>query len=220
MKQALQISALALASAFTLVACDGASNKNPIANAREAAEDKDLQGKTFRGECDVRVIDGILSAIVTGGKFNVSSARQQYQFVGANVTHTTLFYEAPNCEGDEAVVFRETGSIDINPKKRGEDQSKFINMKMDKLTMVASNEAGVKIANEAKLCGREDWAAGQDHEVTGDAAKLNCYRKDLPVQEFNVYRLDSGDLFLGDPSTKEESRPQQADMSVKYSSQD
>lgn len=219
MNQQVKSLGLALGVLMSIVACEDSSNKNPIENAREAAQDKDLQSKTYRGECNVEVVDAIATFLATGGKVAVKSSREQYQFVGANVTHTTSMYEAANCEGQEVLVFKETGSFDAHPKQRAEDQSKMIDLKYDKLTLAAGNAEGAKAASELKMCGREDWAGGKEQDVTAQAGEANCYGKKLPTSEANVYRIDNNVLFFGKHEQSLAERPSHIDMGKKYSAE-
>lgn len=219
MKHLVKSSAMVLGVLMGIAACDDSSNKNPIENVREATQDKDLQSKVYRGECNIEVVDAIASFLATGGKVAIKSSRDQYQFVGANVTHTTSLYESANCEGQEVLVFKETGSFNTHPDQRAEDQSKMIDIKYDKLTLAAGNAEGEKAATELKMCGFEDWAGGKEQDVTGQASKANCYGKTLPVSEFNVYRIDNNNLFFGKPGQSLEARPSRSDMSRKYSAE-
>ena len=220
MKQSVKSAVITVGVLLCLAACKNTSNKDPIANVQVAAADKDLQSKIFRGDCSTEVVNAMATLMATGGKVVVKSSREQYQFVGANVTRTTVMYESPNCEGQEILVFKETGSFKVDAKKRAEDQSKMIDIKYDKLTVAAGNAEGATAANELKLCGREDWAGGMPHDVTAQAGEGGtCYGKKLPTSEANIYRIDNNTLYFGDHEKSNEDRPTKANMSEKYVAQ-
>jgi hypothetical protein len=211
---------IALSLMASLAACQKRSNKNPIENAREAISDVDLQSKSFLGDCSINLGDALASFVASSGKYSVKSSRDQFQFVGANLTRTTRIYESADCTGQDVLMFKETGAFHVDPDKRAEDQSNFIDITYDRLTLVAQSEFGVQLANEIKICGHEDWSVGKEIEVTAQAEDVSCYRKKLPSQEADVYRLENNNLYFGERDAllkSRQSRPARVDLKTKYS---
>lgn len=194
-----------VAASLFMAACgdsDDDDNNNPLDNAREAVEDTALQGRTFQSECVLEPLDAILTGILTGGDALVKSSRTQYLFQGANLTRTTLLYTGSDCTG-EAFSFRESGTFDINPEQKTADNGSFMDMNFQKLMLRIDSDAGATAANAIKLCGVEDWATGQERDVSGNAENLTCYGAAVPRVSLNVYRIDAGNiLLLGSVSTE------------------
>ncbi len=211
---------VALTLMASLVACQKRSNKNPIENAREAISDIDLQSKSFVGDCSIDLGDALVSFVASSGKYSVKSSRDEFQFVGANLTRTTRIYESADCTGQDALMYKETGAFHVDSDKRAEDQSKFIDITYDRLSLVAQSEFGVQLANDIKICGREDWTVGKEIEVTAQSEDVSCYRKKLPSKEADVYRLEKNNLYFGERDSllkNLESRPARVDLKTKYS---
>lgn len=194
MKKFLLILSLPLA----FVACD--NKKNPIEAAKVAAKDKDLQG-TYQSECNSDPLTALWSGVSTGFQASVKSSRTQYIFEGQDVTRKYAIYNNANCDG-EAYVYEETGTFDISPDKRTNDNAKVIDMKFDKVELTVSSDAGVKVANAQALCGLKDWAKGKQADVTAQSPNLVCYAAKVPRQDSNVYHLDAGKLQLGSDNTQ------------------
>jgi hypothetical protein len=197
------------------VAC-GKDDKNPISNAKEALEDKDLQGKNFESDCSIQPLDALLTGILSGGQASVKSQRVAYRFEGSNITRTTVLFNDTNC-GGEAFRYTETGTFNITKNQRTNDGGYFIDINYKKLSVKMSSDVGVTAANAIKLCGANNWGAGQEREVTAQAKDLSCYGAQVPRVNNNVYRIDGGNvLYLGTQSL-ENGAPRPTSLSnVKY----
>jgi hypothetical protein len=219
MKPVLKSSLLACSMLFALAACAPKSNNDPVANARVASTEPDLQDKIFRGQCSLKPLQSIATGIATGGDAAIKSAREQYQVVGANITHTTSSYATLDCSGPETLVFNETGTVSINAENKSADLGKSIDIKMNVLKVRIGSDAGALIANGIKLCGAADWAASNEREVTANSADATCYRKLVPSQDANIYRLlDANTLVFGkkDLLDRNDTRPDTLDQDTKY----
>ncbi len=195
MKKILLLAAMSLMA----VAC-GKDDKNPISNAKEAIEDKDLQNKNFESECSIEPIDALLTGLFSGGQASVKSSRVAYRFQGSNITRTTVLFANLNCDG-EAYRYSETGTFNITKNQRTNDGGYFIDINYKKLSVSVASDVGQVSANAIKLCGIENWAVGQEREVTAQAANPSCYGAVVPRVNNNVYRLDAGKvLYMGTQS--------------------
>jgi hypothetical protein len=213
---------LACSLLLAFAACAPKSNSNPVDNVREAGQEPDLQGKIFRGECSLKPLESIATGIATGGEAAIKSAREQYQFAGANITHATLLYQSADCTGPESIIFKETGSVSIDGDKKSKDEGKYIDIEMRALTVQISSDVGATIARDIKLCGSEDWATNTEREVTAKSAEPTCYRKQVPSRDANIYRLvDKSTLVFGEKGLLErnDTRPDSLDMDTKYVAQ-
>lgn len=211
MKKILLLAAMSLMA----VAC-GKDDKNPFTNAKEAIEDKDLQGKNFESDCSVEAFDAILTGILSGGQASVKSSRVAYRFEGANITRTTVLFANLNCDG-EAFRYTETGTFNITKNQRTNDGGYFIDINYKSLSVAMASDVGAVSANAVKLCGAEDWAAGQTREVTAQAANATCYGTPVPRVNNNVYRLDGGNvLYLGTQSLENGAPRPTSLKNVKY----
>lgn len=212
MKKIICLSVLALA----LSACQNRNN-DPVANAKEAAKDRDLQ-KTFMSECSFKPIDAIVSGLMTEGKASVKSQVVSYSFEGANVIRTTELYTSTDCTGEAAVAFEEAGDIRIGDE-RTEDGARTIEMNFKTLDAVVKSEKAAIAANEAKLCGVTDWSAGKSRDVQNHAKDVLCYNAEVPRQVSNIYRVDNNVLYLGTSSkdsVKPEDRPESLNKMIEF----
>lgn len=209
---------LLITMSFLAVAC-GKDEKNPFTNAKEAIEDKDLQGKNFESECSIEPLDALLTGLLSGGQASVKSSRVAYRFEGANVTRTTVLFANLNCDG-EAFRYSETGTFNITKNQRTNDGAYFIDFKYKKLILKMTTDVGVVSANAVKLCGVSDWASNQERDVTAQAKDVSCYGTVVPRENNNVYRLDAGKVLMLGTQSLENGAPRPASLSnVKYTAQ-
>lgn len=204
---------LLLSLPLLLAACGKGKSNNPIKDIARAAEDKDLQG-SFQSDCNLKPFDALWSGLATNLGASVKSSRTEFKFEGANITRTTTFYTSADCAGD-AYALRETGTFELetDKKKKTNDGGKQIDIKYEMLTANALSDAGREVANATALCGLKDWQTGKDRDVTPQSAQANCYWAKVPRQDYNVYRVDAGRLFLGNDS-KAERTPEQRPASL------
>ena len=219
MKKLIKSSVLACTLLALFTACAPKSNNNPVDNVQEAGKEPDLQAKIFRGVCSLKPLESIATGIATGGDASIKSAREQYQFAGANITHATLLYATADCTGPESIIFKETGSVTIDGDKKTADQGKFIDIEMRALTVTIGSDVGAMIAHDIKLCGTEEWGNTTEREVTAHSSEATCYRKTVPSRDANVYRLlDANTLVFGKKSFLErnDTRPNGLDLETKF----
>lgn len=219
MKQLLKSSVLACSLLILFAACAPKSNDNPVENVRVAGQDPDLQGKIFRGKCSLKPLESIATGIATGGGAAIKSAREQFQVVGANVTRATLMYTTVDCSGPESIIFKETGEVSIDGDRKTSDEGKYIDVHMRALTVSIGSDVGAMIAHEIKLCGTEEWANSTVSEVTAQSAEATCYRKTVPSEDSNIYRLlNPNTLVFGKKSFLERNatRPDSLDLESQF----
>jgi hypothetical protein len=207
MKKFLLISAMSLLA----VAC-GKDDKNPFTNAKEAIEDKDLQGKNFESQCSIEPVDALLTGILSGGQASVKSSRVAYRFEGSNITRTTVLFANLNCDG-EAFRYSETGTFNVTKNQRTNDGAYFIDINYKKLELSMTTDVGVVSANAIKLCGIQDWAVSQSREVTAQAKDATCYGTVVPRVNNNVYRLDEGKILMLGTQSLENGSPRPSGLS-------
>jgi hypothetical protein len=199
-----------------LSACGPGSNTDLADNVREAAKDKELQDKTFRGECSYKPLDTIISGIATRGDTSIKSAREQYEFTGANFQHVTSLYTTKDCSGAESIVFQESGSFKIDETKKSADSGKYITMEFNKLHVKIGNQDGANIAQASKLCGTPEWGLNEEKDVTGNAFRISCYRQPVPSVDETIYHVDGNTLVFGEKIGRSTERPTSLDMKTKY----
>lgn len=215
MKKTLMVCALPL----MLAACGKGSNTNPVDNVREAGKDSALQEKIFKGECSLKPLEAIVSGIATGGDTAIKSAREQWQFVGANVNHVTNLYTTKDCTGAESIIFKEAGEFNIDENKKSADGGSFITLKLNNLTVQVNNEDGAKVAQAAKLCGTPDWAVATERDVTQEAARVTCYRQQVPSVDETLYHVEGNTLVFGAKAGRSTERATELDTVNKYVAQ-
>jgi len=193
------------------------SNLNPVDNVREASKDSNLQNRIFRGDCSLKPLDTVATGIATGGDTAIKSARVQYEFVGANVTHATLLYTTSDCTGTPSVTFRETGSFIIDTDHAAPEGSRNLDLKYDHLHVTIGDDNGAKIANDVKLCENTDWAKNKDRDVTEHAADLTCYHSAI-THKATIYLLQDNVLMFGAKGMldKDDTRPTSLNKDDKY----
>ncbi len=203
---------------FAACSKDNDTNSNPIDNLKQAAKETELQGKTFQGECSLRPLDAIATGIATAGETAIKSAREQFLFEGANLSHSTLVYTSTDCSGPEALVYQENGSFEIHDDQKTADDAKAMDIKYETLTVKTVSNDGVTVANAVKLCGVEEWSTNMEQNVTAKSEDTNCYRVKVPNQDANVYKLENGNLFFGIKARFERStvRPTSLDRNEKF----
>ena len=208
---------LLVATTLTLFACGKASNTNPADNATEYTKDTDLQGKVFKGECSMKPLDEVAAGIPTGGD-NIKSARVQYSFVGANLTHDIFLYKSSDCSGTAALSFIETGAFRLDPKTTTGEGAKAIDITFDHLHLLVGDDVGLRIAHALNMCGTNDWSIAKDREVTPAAADQQCFRQKLPSHDATIYLLDKNTLYFGAkaPLNRSADRPTTLEKGLKY----
>lgn len=191
-----------LLSAFIFVAAACSKHdKNPISNVKEALEEKDLQGKNFESDCSIEIARSAFTGILSGGAASVKSSRVAYRFQGSNVTRTTIYFANANCDG-EAIRYSETGTFNVTKNQKTNDGGYLIDMNFKKLNAKMASDVGATAANAVKLCGFENWANGQDRDVTAQSKEISCFGAQVPRTNHNVYRLDDRRvLYLGNDGT-------------------
>jgi hypothetical protein len=234
---------LCLCAGVLLIA--GCAKKNdPIANIKEAAKDKDLQG-TFTSDCQTKPLDASVAALIAAyskvapatptsqnsANANGTSATSQgipktskvsYSFTGARVKKTTTFYTDEKCQS-QAGLYEEDGTIDIDKGHKTNDGGYNINMDFKNLKGNVTNPETANIANTLKVCGVTDWAGNQKlRDVTGHSKDLSCANTPLPRHVANIYRVDAGTLYLGTQTKSanlDKDRPASLDMGTKFHKQ-
>lgn len=201
---------------MVFAACGKGANTDPVANMKEAGKDRALQESIYKGECSLKPLQALVTGIRTGGDTAIKSAREQYQFVGANVTHVTNLYTTPDCSGAESLVFKEEGSFVIDESKTTADGGKYLDLTMKALTVDVNNADGLKIAQDSKLCGIQDWTLNANRDVTAAAERLTCYSQPLPSSDATAYKLDGKTLVFGAKAIRNDVRPTHLDLETKY----
>jgi hypothetical protein len=209
---------LALA-AMVCASCNKDRNTNPITNAQEFAKDRDLQGKTFVASCSATPITGLTTGLATGLQSSLKSEQVTYRFEGANVTHTTRWFESTDCSGDAGLTFEELGDIKIDKNQKTNDNGYNIDMSFNKVKVKISTQQGASAANGISMCGIKDWNAGQERDVTAQSKDISCYNNKVPRQVLNIYRVDANNLMLGtDAKGDVTKRPTSLNMTDKFAS--
>ena len=213
---------LCLCVATLAIAACNDKNLDPVANVATAAQDKDLQSKTFVSECSMKPLEALLTGLLSGGQSSIKGQRVAYRFEGANVTHTTRLFNTADCSGDAAWTFEETGDLKVDKSKKTNDNGYNMDLTYKKVTVAMATDAGATAANAFKLCGSADWAAKQSRDVTPKSAEATCYGAPLPRKLFQVYRVDANVFYLGNAakiSNNEKDRPSTVNMVDKYTAQ-
>jgi hypothetical protein len=210
---------ISLAACAMLVAACSKKN-DPIANAREAAKDKDLQG-TFVSECSTKPLSAVFTGLMTGLQAKVASSRVTYNFTGANTSVKTENYSSGDCTGDAAFTYEEKGTFSVNKdqKYKSNDGGYLIDVDYDNLKVTMVSDEGIKVANATKLCGISDWAQNKERDVSAQAKDASCYNSPIPRHVSNRYRVDDKVLYLGTAAkgdTRDNQRPAHLDMGTKY----
>ena len=164
-------------------------------------------------------MQAVVTEIATRGDAAFKSAREQYQFVGANVTHTTLLYGTPDCSGSEAMILKESGTFAINRDIKTADGASIMDIEYTKLSAQAIDAVGAEVANSIKMCSMNNWAAGaEERDVTPMSKEINCYAAQLPRKVPDVYRLDSSRiLYFGSKTARIfVDRPSSVDVNTPY----
>jgi hypothetical protein len=212
-----------LVAMMGVISCNKSStNNDPVVNVREAVKDASLQEKTFRGDCQVKPVNEIVTGLLTLGEASVKSQRVQYRFAGANASRVTHLYASRDCAGAEAFSFEESGELRIHQDQKTADSAVFVDFDYRKVELTISSQDGLVIANKIGVCNRNDWSINDRRDVTGVSEGVTCYNIRVPRQEFNVYRIDNGNtLYFGthDKSNSPESRPSSIKTELKYTAE-
>ncbi len=217
----MKVKALLMAVVLgSLIACNrNSKNTDPVENVRQAANEPSLQEKTFRGECQAKPINEILTGLLTLGEASVKSQRIQYRFTGANASRVTHLYSTADCTGAEAFTFEESGELRIHDDQKTADSAVFIDFSYNKLELTVSSQEGLVIANRIGVCDMANWNVGDRRDVTQMSPEVSCYNMAVPRQEFNVYRIDNENtLYFGThaKSNAPEQRPTSVKTDLKY----
>jgi hypothetical protein len=205
------------------VSCNKSNtNNDPVDNVREAVKEASIQEKTFRGDCQDKPINEIVTGLLTLGEASVKSQRIQYRFSGANVSRVTHMYATRDCSGAEAFSFEESGELRIHEDQKTADNAKFVDFDYKKVALTVSSQEGVVIANRISVCNMTDWNVDDRRDVTRVAEEITCYNMEVPRQEYNVYRVDNENtLYFGThaKSNVPETRPTEIKTELKYTAE-
>jgi hypothetical protein len=182
---------------LVLAGCDRHKNKNPITNAKEAAKDTSLQGKVFESDCSTTPLSAAFSGLMTKGETALQGARTQIKAEGANLTRRTLYFTKTDCSGPVAFTFEELGEMDIDKNQTTNDGGRFVDIMFKAVKVKIDSREGATIANALKMCRKEDWAVGQEQDVTAVAKDAACYNAQVPRMDANIYRVEGDKLYLG-----------------------
>ena len=204
MKKVLIVATVILA----ICACSKNSNIDPIANAKTASDERDLQQKNFTAPCrPAAFAPGILTY------------QTVYRFEGANTTRTTRYFKTPDCTSDSDIVLTESGDFNLHKDQQTSDGGKAIDIDYKSLMVTTVTPQGVSAANAIQLCNANDWSANSKRDESTRAANVNCLGMPVPRHNSNIYRVDASVLYLGlnaDKSTDPTTRPTALDMSLIY----
>lgn len=170
---------------------------SPVAAIREASRESGLQNKRFAGECFSSPVSNFISSIMTAGSGAIKSGKVNYEFLGAAVTRTTSLFSEPNCQGPEAIAYRQKGSFRILDDPETNERARAIDLSYRNLEAEAVTDAGVNVASQLKLCRIDNWPLKTVQDVTGQAVDRTCFDQEMPVVDHNIYRLDGKTLYLG-----------------------
>lgn len=201
-----------------LAGCAKDRDLDPVANVSEASKDRDLQ-KTFNSPCTVAGAE-VLQTLGT-----VKGEKTVFRFDGNNITRESRYYAAADCSGEPAFTMQENGTfrIETDRNKDTNDRGRNIDINWKTVKVAINTDDGVKAANSdvAPLCGLKDWKkGGEARDVTAQAKNPTCYNGKVPRQDWNIYRVDAGTLYLGRVSKSENAqkdRPAKLE-STKYTS--
>jgi hypothetical protein len=203
-------------SALLVGACS--KRNDPVANAQQAAADKDLQ-HTFATECTATPLRALGTWAQTLGEAKDAGQKISYKFTGVRVTKKTEVYNTNTCEGDANYVMTETGTFTTHkdPNKKTNDGGYPIDLKIERLLVNIVSDKGAASANAQSLCGIKDWAPNKERDVTGKAKDQACSGAQVPRTVANIYKVDNKRLTLGIDAGKDvpdKSRPASLDKTV------
>ncbi|MBL7542448.1 MAG: hypothetical protein JNL11_01460 [Bdellovibrionaceae bacterium] len=203
-----------------VVSCNrNSANNDPVDNAREMVKDASIQERTFRGECQAKPINEIVTGLLTLGEAAVKSQRIQYRFTGANVSRVTHLYAMADCTGEEAFSFEESGELRIHEDQKTADSATFVDFDYRKVELTISSQAGVVIANRIGVCNMTNWNVNDRRDITPAAPEVTCYNVVVPRMEYNIYRIDNDNtLYFGthEKSNSPDTRPGSVKTELKY----
>ena len=208
-------------SMCTLLAVTGCKDRkqNPIEHVKEAAKERDLQNRTFASACSTKPIEALVSALMSGGQSSIKSGLSTYRIVGAEIIHIHNYYSSTDCTGDPAIVFKETGDINIDKGSKTNDGGYNIDVNYTNLKAETQTPEGVQAANAVGLCGHNDWSKSKEFDVTAKAADAQCYAAAVPRKILTIYRVDGNTLYWGgnmNSGRPAGERPSQLNMVTKY----
>ena len=121
------------------------------------------------------------------------------KFNGAGFERIQSFYSTDKCGADkpanEAVVAAEVrykGSFLLTNNAIPANGAKLIDYKIDQAKVVALNDAGLKVLNETKLCGHENFQLNQEVDLTSESAGGTCPLQTAPSVAYEIYKINDG----------------------------
>ncbi|PWU20835.1 MAG: hypothetical protein C5B49_03655 [Bdellovibrio sp.] len=195
--------------------------KAPTASEEAMSKDQDLL-KGWQSECQSRPMRNFVSQLMTLGKGAIKTSNVKYEFKGSKVDRVTTLFAGDNCQ-NALYEFRETGDFQVEDNVTTADGGKGINFNFKNESLKILSAEGQELANEMRLCARNDWKDhGDEVDVTNHAREFFCSFVDVPRMSANVYKLDKDKklLFLGGSATVDrpnDQRPTSIDQDEKYS---
>ena len=192
-------SVLLLASSVVSLAACGA--KEAAKDIQASLENPDLIHTWENQHCS--------SSKIAGASFRV-----QFKFLGNDVQKTEQFYSSADC-AELAGEITYSGTFE----KKGEVQKDVneLNLKFDRVNVVAFNDIGKKILNTFGLCGKSDWEVNRKADLTTQSRDATCVLSALPYEVYDVYQVENDTLFFGNyDNTTAEKRPVSVDRTSAF----
>jgi hypothetical protein len=132
-----------------------------------------------------------------GSKLTGLSERTFVKFNGAAFERTQAFYNGGDCDASKpanekapAVEAKYQGTFLLNNSTIPENGAKFIDIKYEKAKLVAKTDEGVKVLNDLKVCGHENYVANREVDLTSQSAGGTCPLQTAPAVAYEIYKVD------------------------------
>ncbi len=169
-----------LATGLAVTACGEKAPHNLVTASQNEARAPALT-ENWRSNC------------VKSSLFDVSML-VEYEFAGDAFIERYRYFSESDCRNDsEAANIRYLGRFEVLAAV----EPGGIDMRYEEAKIQIKNETGRKIVDAVDFCGREEWAIGDEMDLTNAARGVTCPIKSVQQGRFDLFKVENKTLYFG-----------------------
>lgn len=175
----------------------------------------DSDDKADRIEDQVELAGNWDSDCAAFTQMKLSSLRSEFDFDAlGGFEKKEEYFAQGDCEG-QALALRTVGTYKTNEPQEDDADHRSVTFIIEDAFLNLESDAAAKLANRVRFCGRNDWKAGEEVEVTGDRCEALGIQNGDRVED--IFVIEDGNLYFGQKSVfnlSGDERPDAVDFDV------